>query len=1415
MKMNADQFKTWQEAQQKQQEAQMTLINVLMQKLQTPAMETAKNTTLSMPNMKTLEVESGNINENWRMFRENFEAFMCVSALEANETDASSKQYNMLMLLIGDAAKKKHKDFGLTEDDKVKPMKEILDKIGARVNEDIPVLLERLKFYSLVQEDEESHEDFAKRVEKAADLCKFENLNKATMIRDRVIFGSVDKSLKKRMFEKDEATLTLDQVKLAGKANEATAKFLAQGGSTESSVKKIQAPKSQKYRQNDDNAAKLCNYCGEKHERGKCPAYGKVCSHCKRKNHFAKVCGQKQEGNPKKKVKSVAHEDQSDSESSKSIEKVIDNSGKGGGVQAELKMKFDETWTKVSCDIDTGAEVCIIGYNFLCEMLKREPKMKETIYKLKSVTGEAIKVLGRITIPVRQKKTTFRVRFQVIDHYHGPLLSANASQKLGLVKFCKSVTEKTRSNGKEEKKVPKNMLKEAEEIIKKHANVFEGYGCLPGKAKIEVDPAVTPTHQRPRRFPTAKRKALKEALEVLEKDKIIARQDEPTEWSSNILMVNRGGKFRPCLDPIPLNKAVKRPDRQFTTIDEILPELTNAKVFTTVDASKGFWQVELEEESSKLTTFSTPFGNYRWKRLPFGISSAPEIFQMKLSEVLNGLEGTEALADDILIFGCGETMDEAMKDHNQKLNKLMQRMEINNCKLNKEKLKLCQTKVKFFGHYLTTDGLEADETKIEAIRAFPVPKDKKGLQRFLGMITYLGRYVDNLSQESAALRKVAVPRSDWKWGEDEQKEFEKLKDIIIKVNPLKYFDTSKKIVLECDASSEGIGAVLKQDEKPLAFASRKLSNAERNGYAMIEKEMAAIVFGCTRFHQMLIGNQTIVRTDHKPLINIYEKPLIDAPKRLQMMMMVLQKYNLKFEFIKGSENVVADALSRAPIDEPEQERSFGEKTAFVYEIQEETTIQSWCKSVKLVKYLKISDEILEEVKTATQRDQSMQLLKSHIFNGWPDNAKALREDIRAFHKHKEELAWQDDLVFRGRTIVIPLEMRKKIIEKVHTAHNGIEASQKLAQENVYWPGMLQQIEDKVKMCETCAKFSASQRKQPMMSHEIPQYPFQYVSMDCCEAAVKGRKKNFLVTVDHYSDFFELDILDDMTPGSVIKASKKNFARYGIPQRICSDNGTNFDCKAMKMFAKEWNFEHVKSAPNHQQANGKAEAAVKIAKNLIRKAEEDGKDFEFAMLHWRNTPNKINSSPNQRLMSRNTRTSIPTSLENLKPKVVIKVPEAIEKKRENSKELYDRSTQQRREIKVGEEVMVQLRQAQDKTWTPGEVVEKRSERAYDVKVNDAVYRRDEMHVKPMLSQKNSPIQTKESKSPTMSQRAQMSAPGALNKSPTMSQGAQVSVPATTTDDQQQSATTPVVETPKRQLRDRATLKLPSWRKDYGP
>ncbi|KXJ62355.1 hypothetical protein RP20_CCG018860 [Aedes albopictus] len=251
----------------------------------------------------------------------------------------------------------------------------------------------------------------------------------------------------------------------------------------------------------------------------------------------------------------------------------------------------------------------------------------------------------------------------------------------------------------------------------------------------------------------------------------------------------------------------------------------------------------------------------------------------------------------------------------------------------------------------------------------------------------------------------------------------------------------------------------------------------------------------------------------------------------------------------------------------------------------------------------------------------------------------------------------------------------------------------------------------------------------MQSHPIPVYPFQLVSMDVFFADYQGKSCKFLVTVDHFSDFFEVDLLKDLTPRATIAVCKSNFSRHGKPQQVVSDNGTNFVNREWKQFAREWDFYHSTSAPHHQQANGKAEAAVKIAKRLLKKSEEAGNDFWYALLHWRNIPNKVGSSPAARLFSRNTRCGIPMSTSNLKPKLVSGVPEAIEENRRRAKFQYDQKARSLPPLETGSSVYVQLNPETTKKWTPGRVSNKLNERSYIVDVDGMQYRRDLVHLKP--------------------------------------------------------------------------------------
>ncbi|KAL3856077.1 hypothetical protein ACJMK2_015273 [Sinanodonta woodiana] len=192
-----------------------------------------------------------------------------------------------------------------------------------------------------------------------------------------------------------------------------------------------------------------------------------------------------------------------------------------------------------------------------------------------------------------------------------------------------------------------------EVILEDYSDVFDGLGCLPGTYSIEIDKTIKPVQHQPRRVPVAQKAEVKAEIERLLTKGIITKVVEPTDWISSMVVVRKPKKLRVCLDPKDLNKAIKHSKYMMPTIDDILPKVSKAKVFTVLDANYGFWQVKLEEKSSYLTTVWTPFGRYRWLRLPFGISSAPEEFQRRQHDALEGLQGTEVIVDDILVYGQG------------------------------------------------------------------------------------------------------------------------------------------------------------------------------------------------------------------------------------------------------------------------------------------------------------------------------------------------------------------------------------------------------------------------------------------------------------------------------------------------------------------------------------------------------------------------------------------------------------------------------------------------------------------------------------------------------------------------------------------------------------------------------------------
>ena len=281
-------------------------------------------------------------------------------------------------------------------------------------------------------------------------------------------------------------------------------------------------------------------------------------------------------------------------------------------------------------------------------------------------------------------------------------------------------------------------------------------------------------------------------------------------------------------------------------VDDITTSCSGATLFSTLDAEKAFYQIQLDEESSKLLTFNTPFGRYRYLSMPMGIKSAPEVYQQRMEQVFEGLPGVKVIMDDIIIHG------RTGPEHDTRLRAVLQRAKDNSLRLKKSKCHIQQEEVKFHGHLFSHDGLKTDPEKVRAIVEMPRPTDKSGVQRLLGMINYVSKFIPNMSDLTAPLRQLLHQDVEWHWEEQQEASFKAIKESLVRAPILGYYDAKKSLTLQVDASSTGLGAALIQEDRPIAYASKALTPTQER-YVQIEKELLAVVFGCAKFAEYIVG----------------------------------------------------------------------------------------------------------------------------------------------------------------------------------------------------------------------------------------------------------------------------------------------------------------------------------------------------------------------------------------------------------------------------------------------------------------------------------------------------------------------------------------------------------------------------------
>ncbi|PNF37360.1 hypothetical protein B7P43_G17830 [Cryptotermes secundus] len=385
-------------------------------------------------------------------------------------------------------------------------------------------------------------------------------------------------------------------------------------------------------------------------------------------------------------------------------------------------------------------------------------------------------------------------------------------------------------------------------------------------------------------------------------------------WNFPLLVVPKKldalgkGKWRICIDFRKLNEVTVGDCYPLPNIQDILDKLGRARYFTALDCASGYLQVPMAEDDRCQTAFSTADGHFEYKRMPFGLKSAPSTLQRMMNNVLSELIGNKCLVymDDILLIG------ESLSEHNSKLQAVFQKLREFNLKIEPDKCEFLKEELNYLGHVVTAEGVKPDREKIKAVTDFPIPQSQD-IKSFLGLAGYYRKFIVDFSAIARPLTDLLKKENDWTWTEKEQTSFELLKSKLTKAPLLQYPDFSKPFILTTDASGYAIGAILNQgklgQDKPIAYASRTLNKAELN-YATVEKELLAIVWACKHFRPYLLGRKFQIVTDHKGLTWIFN--VKDPSSRLMRWKLLLQEYDYEIQYRAGQRNCNTDSLSRYP-----------------------------------------------------------------------------------------------------------------------------------------------------------------------------------------------------------------------------------------------------------------------------------------------------------------------------------------------------------------------------------------------------------------------------------------------------------------------------------------------------------------------
>ena len=740
-----------------------------------------------------------------------------------------------------------------------------------------------------------------------------------------------------------------------------------------------------------------------------------------------------------------------------------------------------------------------------------------------------------------------------------------------------------------------------------------------------------PFKERVRRIPPGLYDEVRKHLQEMLESEVIRESNSP--WSSNVVLVRKkDGSLRFCIDYRRLNNITVKDAYALPRIEETLDALRGSSWFSTLDLKSGYWQVDIEESDKSKTAFTVgSLGFFECNRLAFGLTNSPATFQRLMQRVLGDLHLKTCLVyiDDVVVFS------KSVEEHIQRLREVLSRLREAGLKLKPSKCELLQRRLKYLGHIVSEKGIECNPEGINTLLNWKVPSSVKELQSFLGLASYLRRYVQNFAKIARPLhlltgfskdKKGRRHRIPWVWKEEHQTAFEQLIQALTSPPILAYPDYSSPFLLRIDASYEGLGAVLCQEQngvvKVIAYASRGLKKAELN-YSSNKLEFLCLYWAVTKkFHDYLYGNKFVVTTDNNPLTYVLTTAKLDAVGHRWLA--ELSTYDFKLSYKPGKLNVDADILSRMPRTEVMSspmvtqvckscEVSSEEFQGFVHSLVSDSSgsvssgfhvpCVSGIPSLEVDwKAEQLKDPVLAEV------------LRLKGLGKKPESGE-VSPNVRPYLPYWDSLKVIKSVLFRHiddtDVLVLPSVWHSEAFKLLHTdmGHLGRDRTMAFFKQRFFWPGMSNFVAKSIKSCDRCIR-----SKAPNLPHKAPLNPIvssQPMELVCVDflglESSKGGFENILVVTDHFTKFAQAFPTKNQTASTTAKVLFDNsFVHYGLPKYILSDQGRNFEGKIIQQLCVLNGVKKLRTTPYHPMGNGLCERFNRTLLGMLRTLSNDKK-----------------------------------------------------------------------------------------------------------------------------------------------------------------------------------------------------------------